>query len=154
MLQDDEGIERDRKNCIVVNEAYETSRKGVFAGGDCTSGPRAKGPTTMIMGMGQAYFAARSIDRYLSGKETFDPRWRMSEWVAKNRLMLDKIPLPLKQKSPRVAAHELSPAERDHNFREVELTMTREEAWAEASRCMRCYRILSVLTAAPIPEAR
>ncbi len=154
MLKDDEGIERDRKNCIVVNEAHETSREGVFAGGDCTSGPRAKGPTTMIMGMGHAYFAARSIDRYLSGNETFDSRWRMSEWVAKNRLMLDKIPVPQKQKSPRVAVHELSPAERDHNFREVELTMTREEAWAEASRCMRCYRILSVLTAAPIPEAR
>ena len=29
--------------------------------------------------------------------------------------------------------------------------MTQEEAWAEASRCMRCYRVLSVLTEAPIP---
>lgn len=46
---------------------------------------------------------------------------------------------------------ELTPAERERNFREVEQTMTQEEAWAEASRCMRCYRVLSVLTESPIP---
>ncbi len=152
MLRDDEGVARDRRNCIIINAAHETSRRGVFAGGDCTSGPRAKGPTTMIMGMGHAYFAARSIDQFLSTDHVpFDSRWRMSEWIAGGRLMESPAPVPAKEKRPRVALREIPPAERDHNFREVEQTMTREEAWAEAARCMRCYRVLSVMTAAPIP---
>ena len=152
MLSDDEGIARDSKHCIIINSAQETSREGVFAGGDCTSGPRAKGPTTLIMGMGQAYFAARSIDKYLAtGKVPFDSRRRLTEWIAQGKLLEDNLPVPGREKQARVELRELNPAEREHNFREVEQTMTQEEAWAEASRCMRCYRVLSVLTEAPIP---
>lgn len=152
MLADDEGIERDRKNCIIINTAYETSRTGVFAGGDCTTGPRASGPTTMIMGMGHAYFAARSIEHFLNtGQSSFDSRWRMSEWIAAGSLLDDKEVVPLRENMPRVALRELEPAARQSNFEEVEQTMSQEEAWAEASRCMRCYRVLSVVTEAPIP---
>lgn len=152
MLRDDEGIERDRKSCIVINAAHETSRRGVFAGGDCTSGPRASGPTTMIMGMGHAYFAARSIDQFLATDQVpFDSRWRMSEWVAAGRLLEGPGPVPAKPKQARVAVRELEAPCRAHNFDEVEQTMSREEAWAEASRCMRCYRVLSVVTEQPIP---
>ena len=152
LLREDEGIARDRKNCIVINAAHETSRKGVFAGGDCTSGPRASGPTTMIMGMGHAYFAARSIDQFLSTDQVpFDSRWRLSEWIARGRLLDDGAPAPAKPRQPRVGVREIPPERRTHNFDEVEQTMTREEAWSEASRCMRCYRVLSVITREPIP---
>ena len=106
----------------------------------------------MIMGMGQAYFAARSIDRYLSsGQAPFDSRWRMGEWIAAGRLLDDDGPPPEKEPRERVPARELTPEERLRDFREVEQTMTREEAWAEASRCLRCYRVLTVITEAPIP---
>lgn len=152
MLRDDEAIRRDRKNCIIINAAHETSRKGVFAGGDCTSGPRASGPTTMIMGMGHAYFAARSIDQFLSTDQVpFDSRWRLSEWIAGSRLLDDAAPVPAKPRQERVGVREIAPESRAGNFDEVEQTMTREEAWAEASRCMRCYRVLSVITRDPIP---
>lgn len=152
MLRDDEAIRRDRKNCIIINAAHETSRKGVFAGGDCTSGPRASGPTTMIMGMGHAYFAARSIDQFLSTDQVpFDSRWRLSEWIAGGRLLDDAAPVPAKPRQERVGVREIAPECRAGNFDEVEQTMTREEAWAEASRCMRCYRVLSVITRDPIP---
>lgn len=152
MLRADEGIERDRKNCIRINAAHETSRKGVFAGGDCTSGPRASGPTTMIMGMGHAYFAARSIDQFLSTDQVpFDSRWRLSEWIAGGKLLDDAAPVPAKPRQERVSVREIAPECRAGNFDEVEQTMTREEAWAEASRCMRCYRVLSVITRDPIP---
>ncbi|WP_308621048.1 FAD-dependent oxidoreductase [uncultured Desulfovibrio sp.] len=152
MLRDDEAIERDRKNCIIINAAHETSRKGVFAGGDCTSGPRASGPTTMIMGMGHAYFAARSIDQFLATDQVpFDSRWRLSEWIAGGRLLDDAAPVPAKPRQERVGVREIAPECRAGNFDEVEQTMTREEAWAEASRCMRCYRVLSVITRDPIP---
>ena len=46
---------------------------------------------------------------------------------------------------------EIPPEARAGNFDEVEQTMTREEAWSEAARCMRCYRVLSVVTEGPIP---
>lgn len=152
MLRDNEGIERDRKSCICINAAHETGRPGVFAGGDCTTGPRASGPTTMIMGMGHAYFAARSIDQYLSGGTSpFDSRWRMSEWIAANHLLDEKEQPQLKPRTARVAAAELEPGDRADNFNEVEQTMSREDAWKEASRCMRCYRVLSVVTEEPIP---
>lgn len=152
MLNDKEGVERDRKNCIKINSTHETSRKGVFAGGDCTTGPRASGPTTMIMGMGHAYFAAQAMDQYLSkGHAPFDSRWRLSEWIAANRLLEEESPVPLKQKTKRVGVTELKPETRKTNFEEVEQTMSREEAWQEANRCMRCYRVLSLVTEEPIP---
>lgn len=152
MLGEDEGIARDRKGYIVINGVYETSRPGVFAGGDCTAGPSATGPTTMIMGMGHGCFAAAAIDRYLStGDASFDCRRRMSEWIAAGKLLQGKGPGPDKLRKARVALRELPAAERAGNFREVEQTMTRAEAWKEAARCMRCYRVLSVLTEAPIP---
>lgn len=153
ILTEKDGIERDRKNFIVINTAYETSRKGVFAGGDGTAGPRATGPTTMIMGMGHAYFAARSMDRYLAtGIVPFDSRWRMSEWIARGNLLDDKYLTPDALPARRVALRELEPSKRACNFDEVEQTMTREEAWSEASRCLRCYRVLSVVTARPVPR--
>ena len=152
MLRDDEGIARHTNKTILKNDHHETSRRGVFAGGDCTTGPRASGPTTMIMGMGHAYFAARSIDQFLSTDQVpFDSRWRLSEWIARGRLLEDTAPAPAKPRQERVGVRELTPGERDHNFDEVEQTMTREEAWSEASRCMRCYRVLSVITEGPIP---
>ncbi|MBQ9537239.1 MAG: FAD-dependent oxidoreductase [Desulfovibrionaceae bacterium] len=146
-------IEVNRKNCVVVNAAQETSRPGVFAAGDCTAGPRAQGPTTLIMGMGQAYFAARSIERYLrQGEVSFDSRWRMTDLINQGHLMQpDKEPVNLKVKAPRVPVRELPAADRCHSFAEVEQTMTPEEAWSEAARCLRCYRIYSVVTAKHIP---
>ncbi|MBQ7457311.1 MAG: FAD-dependent oxidoreductase [Desulfovibrio sp.] len=152
MLTEKDGIARDRKQCVLVNAAQETNREGVFAAGDCTAGPRAKGPTTLIMGMGQAYFAARSIDRYLShGEVSFDSRWRMSELIKDAHLMDEDECVSQKVPTKRVDVHELAPAERAQSFDEVEQTMTQEEAWKEASRCMRCYRIYSVVTAKHIP---
>lgn len=151
MLQDREGVKRDRKNCICVNASQQTTREGVFAGGDCTTGPRASGPTTMIMGMGQAYFAAHAMDQYLSGGQTpFDSRWRLSEWIAANKLLGRKEKCH-KPKAERVGVSELDAESRRSNFEEVEQTISREEAWREAQRCMRCYRVFSLVTEEPIP---
>jgi formate dehydrogenase beta subunit len=37
-------------------------------------------------------------------------------------------------------------------FEEVERSIDSREAYAEAQRCMRCYRVYSVVTKHPIPE--
>ena len=78
----------------------------------------------------------------------------MSDLIRQAKLMdVQKDRVPQKLKSQRVQVHELDPQVRCHNFDEVEQTMTQEEAWIEASRCMRCYRIYSVVTAKHIPGA-
>ena len=151
MLTEADGIALDRKNCIIVDAYQATSRPGVFAGGDGTTGPRTKGPSVLIHGMAQGSIGAQAIASYLEyDRPPFLARERISQLIQQAGLLGDD-PVCGQEKKPRVKLNELSPAERAHNFKEVELGMSQEEAWQEARRCMRCYRILSVVTRSPIP---
>ena len=151
MLTEADGIALDRKNCIIVDEYQATSRPGVFAGGDGTTGPRTKGPSVLIHGMAQGSIGAQAIVSYLEyDKPPFLARERISQLIRQAGLFGDD-PVCGEEKKARVRLNELPPAERAHNFKEVELGMSQEEAWQEAKRCMRCYRILSVVTRSPIP---
>ena len=59
-----EGLEANRRGCIVANEENgQTSKKGVFAGGDAVTGA-----ATVILAMGAGKAAAKGIDEYLSAK--------------------------------------------------------------------------------------
>ncbi|MCR5487376.1 MAG: NADPH-dependent glutamate synthase [Lachnospiraceae bacterium] len=56
------GLEINKKKCIVADESNgETSRPGVFAGGDAVTGA-----ATVILAMGAGRAAAKGIDGYLS----------------------------------------------------------------------------------------
>ncbi|MCQ2271265.1 MAG: bifunctional dihydroorotate dehydrogenase B NAD binding subunit/NADPH-dependent glutamate synthase [Bacteroidales bacterium] len=54
------GLEINRRSCIAVDEKGQTSRKGVFAGGDAASGS-----ATVILAMGAGKTAAAAIEEYL-----------------------------------------------------------------------------------------
>jgi glutamate synthase (NADPH/NADH) small chain len=54
------GLETNKWQCIVVDDEGKTSRKGVFAGGDVTTGA-----ATVILAMGAGRTAAKAIDKYL-----------------------------------------------------------------------------------------
>ncbi len=54
------GLETNRKGCIVADENGQTSRPGVFAGGDAVTGA-----ATVILAMGAGRRAAASIDKYI-----------------------------------------------------------------------------------------
>lgn len=56
-----EGLETNRRGCIVADEEGRTSRKGVFAGGDAVTGA-----ATVILAMGAGRKAAKAIHEYLS----------------------------------------------------------------------------------------
>ena len=56
-----EGLEVNRRGCIVVDDGGLTSRKAVYAGGDAVTGA-----ATVISAMGAGKVAARSIDEALS----------------------------------------------------------------------------------------
>jgi glutamate synthase (NADPH/NADH) small chain len=58
------GLEINKKNCIVADEeSGQTSRQGVFAGGDAVSGA-----ATVILAMGAGKKAAKAIDEYIRNK--------------------------------------------------------------------------------------
>ena len=58
------GLDVTRKGCIVAEEQNgQTSREGVFAGGDAVTGA-----ATVILAMGAGKAAAKGIDEYLSAK--------------------------------------------------------------------------------------
>ena len=115
MLTDEDGIQYDRRSNIAVNEALATSRPGVFAGGDC-----ATGPTTLIGGMAQGRSAAQSIHDYLTrGSVGFVPRTRMSQLIKLGHFLDDGAPEGPHAEQPRTPLRSLTPQERDHNFEEV-----------------------------------
>ncbi len=62
LKQTTEGLETNRRGCIVADEAGVTTRKGVFAGGDAVTGA-----ATVILAMGAGRRAARAIDEYVRG---------------------------------------------------------------------------------------
>ncbi len=58
------GLEANRKGCLVVNEeTNQTTREGVYAGGDAVTGA-----ATVILAMGAGKKAAAAIDEYLKNK--------------------------------------------------------------------------------------
>ena len=59
-----QGLDINRRKCIVANEENgQTSKEGVFAGGDAVTGA-----ATVILAMGAGKAAAKGSDEYLSGK--------------------------------------------------------------------------------------
>ena len=147
VFADADGVLLDRRGNISVTPALATSRPGVFAGGDC-----ATGPTTLIGGLAQGKLAAESIDEYLSrGSVGFTPRNRMGEIIRKCHLLEDGAPYIPRVKKPRNKLPSIPVAEREGNFREVDITFSKDQAENEADRCMRCYRLFSVVTPRPIP---
>ncbi len=125
-----------------VSSTMETSRKGVFAGGDCTLGP-----ATLIEAMGQGVDAAVSIDNYLThGRVLFSPEKRMSELIKEiDKMDTNAFSKPIRSQL-RIMAEELDPEIRKKIFEEVEQPITMDQAYQEAARCLRCYRTSLVIT--------
>ena len=59
-----DALETTRRGCIVADDWGQTSREGVFAGGDTVTGA-----ATVILAMGAGRKAAVAIDRYVQGVE-------------------------------------------------------------------------------------
>ncbi|MBI5846521.1 MAG: FAD-dependent oxidoreductase [Nitrospirae bacterium] len=132
------GVDVTEKGAIVINENFMTTRDGVFSGGDCVTGP-----DVVIRACAHGRMSAMKIDHYLEHGEVpvFDEQ--------KDELLLarlrvydphEKIDIPGGLK--RIPVRHEPPADRRRDFREVDHGYTDTEAVAEASRCLRCYRVL------------
>lgn len=58
-----EGLETNRKGCLIADDNGATTRDGVFAGGDAVTGA-----ATVILAMGAGKTAAKAMDEYIQNK--------------------------------------------------------------------------------------
>ncbi|MDR7543894.1 MAG: NAD(P)H-dependent oxidoreductase subunit E [Armatimonadota bacterium] len=104
----------------------QTNVEGVFAGGDCVSGP-----DVIVAAMAAGKKAAISIDRFLSG---LDLRRVARELVGGSPVKVETQGIPARPRVP-MPAIELG---RRGGFEEVHTGYCEELARAEASRCLEC----------------
>lgn len=105
----------------------QTPLEGVFAGGDVVSGP-----ASVVEAINFGHEAAISIDRYVRGLDVRDGR-PLAKPEPAARPYYRSFP-----KAPRQEARKIPLAERRGTFKEITLTLTEEQAVAEAKRCLNC----------------
>jgi len=122
---------------------YMTSRKGIFASGDCEYGPM-----TIVNAVGQAKRGASVMSRFmqtgeisLTDDEIMEDHLRKLKVYDKKEKVNGWLP-----GLPRQESEKLDVDVRKDNNKEVNLGFTQEEAISEADRCMRCYYIAMVAT--------
>jgi NADPH-dependent glutamate synthase beta subunit-like oxidoreductase/coenzyme F420-reducing hydrogenase delta subunit/NAD-dependent dihydropyrimidine dehydrogenase PreA subunit len=124
-------ITMTRDQRIQVNgDTFATHRQGVFAAGDAVT--RDQMSAIEAVGMGKK--AAAEIDAYLGGKATVKNPAGVNEIAVARREMSDMELVP----KPHVAVPNLSMEKRLSSFAEIELGYSREQAIAEARRCLIC----------------
>ncbi len=109
-------------NVITKDDTTLPEQDGIFAGGDC-----ATGPATAIKAIAAGKVAAANIDAYLGFNHEIETD-------------VD-IPTPTFRNKPphgRVTILERVAAERKNDFVCIENEMTKQEADIESSRCLRC----------------
>jgi len=137
-------IEKTSWGTVKTNgKDYMTSKKGIFASGDCEYGPM-----TIVNAVGQAKRASSVIIRYLQTGEISLSDDEIMEDHLRKLHVYDK-----KEKVtgwlgglPRQHSEILDVDIRKFNNKEVNLGFTQEEAMSEADRCMRCYYIAMIAT--------
>ncbi len=130
------GLEISRQGTFVVEATtLATNRPGVFAGGDVH-----RGPGILIEAIADGRRGALSIDRYLRGVDLLTPREQVPLSVAEltEAEIKECVAAGAADGAPRVTAASVPITERINDFREVELSLTEEEARREAARCLSC----------------
>ena len=116
------GIPVSRGKIVTLKSGAFENMPGVFAGGDCSSGP-----ASVIKAIAAAKVVAANIDEYLGYHHEITSGVEIPE-------------ASLKDKTPcgRVNLMEREAGERVCDFEAVEKCMTEKEAKQEAGRCLRC----------------
>lgn len=126
-----DGLEKTRYSTIDANEeTLETNIPGVFAGGDCFSGPRL-----LVEAVAAGRYAARSIHYHVTTGEIPAIEDRQLEMMAPSHVeSLDNVlPAATRVKKPMIPVEE-----RIRTFIEVEGTITEKQCQAETARCLNC----------------
>jgi formate dehydrogenase beta subunit len=123
-------------------ETLVTDIPGVFAGGDCVSGP-----ATLIEAMAAGFRVSHSIDQYVrEGRVSLTEDERMSRVYRALSAMETDDDVDRLGGEHRIDQPMRPVRERIGDFEEVEGALSPEDALLEADRCLRCYRIFLVAT--------
>ena len=124
-----EALPATRKGTIIADEkSFVTSLEGVFAAGDCVN----NGASIAIEAIAKANNAAKAINAYLNGVEVSFREPVLSEREVTKEMFEGK------EKQSRVKMPTRPADERNKDFGEVNLGITREDAINEAKRCLSC----------------
>jgi NADH-quinone oxidoreductase subunit F len=120
----------DDGKLAVDSQTLTTSRPGVFAGGDVTTGPN-----TVIDAIAAGKRAAVMIERYLTGEEM-----KQLEKHVMPSIYIPPAPVSEQEllESRRVELPRADAQARRGTFTEVEMRLAEKEAKREARRCLRC----------------
>ena len=119
----EEGITVQRGNNIsAMGSLAVGDMEGVFAGGDCVTGP-----ATVIKAIAAGRVAAANIDEYLGFNHEIVNTIEIPEVSFDDKAPCGRVELSLRK-----------PQDRKDDFDAIENTMSDEEACQECGRCLRC----------------
>jgi formate dehydrogenase beta subunit len=126
-------------NTLMVDEAtFQSARPQVFGGGDC-----ATGPASLIAALAAGRKAAGFIDQYLKTRVCCSADRDVLEHLVSEGRVFDHEPdFTFPGGTVREEQPVMEPDERICDFQEVEKGFSAVQARIEASRCLRCYRLL------------
>jgi NADPH-dependent glutamate synthase beta subunit-like oxidoreductase len=135
-------IETVRARTVKVGVAFETTCAGVFAAGDCVSGP-----ATVIEAVAQGNKVALAVDRWLETgaleKVVYQP---------KRHDVAQCVDIEEYASACRACAQEIPPEWRGGGFVEVEIGFDERTAQEEAKRCLRCDLEWLECVGEPLPQ--
>jgi heterodisulfide reductase subunit A len=127
-LNDTLGLAFTKQNTIAADPlTLETNIPGIFAGGDCVTGP-----DVVINAMFAGKKAAISIDRYLNGQDLTAGREKEGPFEPTFVVDTEGIPIKWRVEMPAIEI------EKRRTFAEVHTGYTMEQAMEEAARCLSC----------------
>ncbi|MFT3982546.1 MAG: NAD(P)-binding protein [Lachnospiraceae bacterium] len=119
---EESGVPVKRGVIDALSESGFRDVPGVFAGGDCVTGP-----ATVIRAIAAGKVAAANIDEYLGFCHTISCD-----------VEIPQVNYEDKEPCGRINLREREVSKRRSDFDEIECTMTEQEAAQEAGRCLRC----------------
>lgn len=119
---EESGVAVHRGTISAMDDSEVADTRGVYAGGDCVTGP-----ATVIRAIAAGKVAAANIDEYLGYNH-----------VISCDVKIPQVNYADKEPCGRVQLTEKEAGERKDNFEAFECGMSRQEACQEAARCLRC----------------
>lgn len=121
---EESGLSVKKGTLAAMSDSEVKDVPGVFAGGDCVTGP-----ATVIRAIAAGKVAAANIDEYLGFHH-----------IISCDVEIPQVRYEDKKPCGRIQMEEKEAAERKADFEAFEHCMTKQEACQEAGRCLRCDR--------------
>lgn len=121
-------IARRRGDTLVVDDAFSTTRPGVFAAGDAVTGP-----ATIVEAVAQGNLVAQAVAHWLETGQLVKPYLEPDRTDVPQVFELEDYADHQRPITPRQPVEQ-----RDNNFDEVETGFDEQAAQEEARRCLRC----------------